>query len=63
MKIDKEQIVDLLKQHGDREQASAADRRLPDTVDPERPEHQELLEASGINPNDLISTVTGGFAL
>ena len=63
MKIDKEQIVDLLKRHGDSDQVSTADRRLPETVDPDRPEHQELLEESGINPNDLISTVTGGFAL
>ena len=63
MEIEKEQIVSLLMQLGEEDQACAADRRLPDPVDPDRPEHQDLLEESGINPNDLISTVTGGFAL
>lgn len=63
MQIEKEQIVTLLEQCGDPNQAAQAEQTLPDPVDLEHPEHQELLEESGVNPNDLISTVTGGYAL
>ena len=60
MQIDKQQIISMLMQQGQSEQAQQADQQLPDQVDTDQPEHQNLLQQFGLNPMDLISKFTGG---
>jgi hypothetical protein len=52
MKIDKQQIIDLLMQQGDQGTATQAQSELPDQVDTDK--DQGLLEKFGINIGDLI---------
>jgi hypothetical protein len=58
MQIDKQTIIDLLRQRGQEDQAQQADAELPDQVDHER--DAGLLEKFGINPQDLLGKITGG---
>lgn len=57
MQIPKEKVLDLIRQQGDSNQASQADRELPDQVDPQR--DSGLLSKFGINPQDVISKLGG----
>jgi hypothetical protein len=58
MKIDKQQIIDLLMQQGDQGTATQAKSELPDQVDTDK--DQGLLEKFGINVGDLIRGAGGG---
>ncbi|GAB3542313.1 hypothetical protein GCM10027403_34860 [Arthrobacter tecti] len=58
MNIDKQQIIDLLKNQGDNDKADQADKELPDQVDTDR--DSGLLSKLGINPQDLMGKL-GGF--
>ena len=58
MQIDKQTILDLLRQRGDNDQANQAEQELPDQVDHER--DAGLLQKFGINPQDLLGKITGG---
>jgi hypothetical protein len=58
MNIDKQQILELIKSHGNADQAAQADSELPDTVDTEQ--HAGLLEKYGVNVSDLASKLPGG---
>jgi hypothetical protein len=58
VQIDKQQIIDLLRQQGDTQKADEANQQLPDKVDPEQ--HSNLLERLGLNPQDLIKRFLGG---
>jgi hypothetical protein len=58
MQIDKNTIVSMLRERGDDAKAGEAERELPDQVDTDR--DTTLLERFGINPQDLITKVTGG---
>ena len=60
MQIDKQQIISLLMEKGQSDQAQQAEQQLPDQVDTDQPEHQSLLQQFGLNPMDLISKFTGG---
>lgn len=51
VEIPKEQIVQMLHDRGDHDQAQQADQQLPEQVDPEQ--HRDLLGQIGINPSDL----------
>ncbi len=53
MQIDKQQIIQTLREHGDHDKAQKAEQQLPDKVDHE--EHQNLLQRIGINPQELIT--------
>ena len=57
MKLDKNAIVDLLREQGQHEHADRASRDLPDDVDHE--EHSGLLGGLGLDPQDLVKRVTG----
>lgn len=57
MKIDKAQIIDLLKSQGDQDKAGQAESELPDQVDTDQ--HANLLEKLGINPKDLLGKLGG----
>jgi hypothetical protein len=61
VKIDKQQIIDLLMQQGDQGTAIQAQSELPDQVDTDK--DQGLLEKFGINVGDLIRGAGGGGGL
>jgi hypothetical protein len=58
MQIDKQQILDLLKNRGDTDTAAQADAELPDQVDTDA--HSGLLDKLGINPQELLGGLAGG---
>lgn len=58
MKIDKSQIIDLLKNKGDHDSASQAESDLPDQVDTDK--DQGMLDKLGIDPKDLLGKLPGG---
>ncbi|MEO6501507.1 MAG: hypothetical protein ABIQ09_06300 [Jatrophihabitantaceae bacterium] len=60
MNIDKNQIVQLLREQG-HPQADQAEQELPDQVDPQQ--HSGLLEKFGLNPQDLLGKLGGGGGL
>jgi hypothetical protein len=58
MEIDKQQIIEMLKSHGDNDKATQAQSELPDKVDTDQ--HAGLLSKFGINPADLLGGAGGG---
>jgi hypothetical protein len=58
MQIDKNQILELLRNQGDDTKAQQADQELPGTVDTDQ--HAGILEKLGLSPMDLISKLGGG---
>jgi hypothetical protein len=58
MQLDKNMIVDLLRQRGDHQSADQADQELPDQVDTDQ--QASLLERYGLDPKELASRFTGG---
>jgi hypothetical protein len=57
MNIDKNQIIQLLREQG-HPQADQAEQELPDQVDTEQ--HSGLLAKFGLNPQELLSKLGGG---
>ena len=53
MQIDKQQVVELLRERGETDKAEQAKQQLPDQVDPE--EHSELLSQVGVEPQELLA--------
>jgi len=60
MQIDKSQILDMLRNQGDTDKATEADSALPDKVDTDDSEHQNLLQRFGIDPMALAKQFLGG---
>ena len=58
MKIDKDMILNFLRERGDNAQADAAAKELPDQVDHEK--DAGLLSKFGINPQELLSKLPSG---
>jgi len=58
MQLDKQMILDLLRQRGDQQAADQADRELPDQVDTDQ--HAGVLDRLGLDPKELLSRFTGG---
>ncbi len=58
MQIDKETILNLLRERGEHDKAEEAAQELPEQVDTER--DGGLLARFGIEPGELIGKVTGG---
>ena len=58
MQIDKQQIIDILKQQGNQDQAAKADSELPEKVDTEK--DSGLLSSLGIDVDALLSKLLGG---
>ncbi len=58
MQIDKETILNYLRDRGETEKAQQAESELPNQVDTER--DSGLLEQYGINPQDLLAKLGGG---
>ena len=58
MQIDKETVLNLLREQGKNQEAEQASRELPDKVDTDR--DAGLLERFGVDPQELLSRFTGG---
>ena len=58
MQFDKSQILDLLREQGNHDQADQADKELPSKVDPEK--DSGLLAKFGIDPQTLITKFASG---
>lgn len=61
MEIDKQQIVDLLRDKGQADLAQKADSALPDKVDTDQ--MSDLLAKFGIDVQDLLGKLAGGGGL
>lgn len=61
MEIDKQQIIDLLKNRGDQDKATQAESDLPDKVDTDT--HAAHLGNLGVNPQDLLGGLGGKLGL
>jgi len=61
MEIPKEQILQLLRERGNHDQAEQADEQLPDPVDPEQ--HAGLLGRVGIDLNEILGGAGGKLGL
>ncbi|UQX88442.1 hypothetical protein M6D93_00205 [Jatrophihabitans telluris] len=59
MNIDKDQILQLLKSQGKHDEAAQAGNELPQSVDTDNSEHQNLLSRFGIDTNDLPGVIGG----
>ena len=57
MEIPKDQVLELIKQHGDAGQADQAEQELPDQVDTDR--DAGLLQKFGLEPQDILSKLGG----
>ena len=58
MQLDKNMILDLLRERGQQDQASQAEQELPDQVDTDR--DQGLLQRFGLDPQELLQRFMGG---
>ena len=59
MNIDKDQILQLLRSQGKGDQADQAGSQLPDQVDTDNNDHQNLLSKFGVNPGELAGKLGG----
>ena len=55
MEIDKQKIVDMLRERGDHDKAQQAEQELPDKVDHEQ--HSDLLTRIGVDSKELLGKV------
>ena len=53
MQIDKEQVIELIREQRDNEKVQQAMQELPERIDLQ--EHGDLLARYGIDPQDLLS--------
>jgi len=58
MHLDKQQIIDMLKNRGDHDKADQAQADLPDQVDTDQ-HYSDKLSRLGIDPKDLIGGAGG----
>ena len=61
MQIDKGQIIEFLRSHGDQDKAQQAESELPDTVDTDQ--HAGLLSRLGVDIPELLAKIGGGGGL
>jgi hypothetical protein len=63
MKIDKDQILNLIRQFGDKDKAGEAEQTLPQEVDTDNSEHANMLSRFGLDPakiEGLLGKLPGG---
>jgi hypothetical protein len=58
VQIDKNTVLDLLRERGQQDQASQAEQELPDQVDTDR--DAGLLQRFGLDPQELLQRFMGG---
>ena len=61
LQLDKNMVLDLLRERGQQDQASQAEQELPDQVDTDQ--HAGLLQKFGLDPQELIQRFMGGGGL
>jgi hypothetical protein len=61
VQLDKNMILDLLRERGQGDQASQAEQELPDQVDTDQ--DANLLQKFGLDPQELIQKFMGGGGL
>ena len=61
MQLDKNMILDLLRERGQQDQAGQAEQQLPDQVDTDR--DAGLLQKFGLDPQELLQRFMGGGGL
>jgi hypothetical protein len=61
VQIDKRQILDLLRERGQQDQANQAEQELPDQVDTDQ--DAGLLQRFGVDPQELLQRFSGGEGL
>jgi hypothetical protein len=61
VQLDKNMILDLLRERGQQDQASQAEQELPDQVDTDR--DAGLLQRFGLDPQELLQKFMGGGGL
>ena len=57
MQISKDQLLELIRSHGDDQKTAQAEQELPSEIDTDR--DQNLLDKFGIDPKDLLSRFKG----
>lgn len=57
MEIDKQTVLNLIRERGDEEQANQAETELPDEIDTDR--DAGLLQRFGVDPQDLTGGILG----
>ncbi len=57
MQISKDQLLELIRSHGDDQKSAEAEQELPDQVDTDR--DQNLLDRFGIDPQELLRKFGG----
>ncbi len=58
MQIDKNMIINMLRERGQNTEADQAQAEMPNQVDPEQ--HGDMLSRFGLNPQELMSMFSGG---
>jgi hypothetical protein len=58
VQIDKNMVLDLLRERGQQDQASQAEQELPDQVDTDR--DAGVLQRFGLDPQELLQRFMGG---
>jgi hypothetical protein len=58
VQLDKNMVLDLLRERGQQDEASQAEQELPDQVDTDQ--HAGLLQKFGLDPQDLVQKFMGG---
>jgi hypothetical protein len=58
VQIDKNTVLDLLRERGQQDQASQAEQELPEQVDTDR--DAGLLQRFGLDPQELLQRFMGG---
>ena len=61
LQLDKNMILDLLRERGQQDQAGQAEQQLPDQVDTDR--DAGLLQKFGLDPQELLQRFMGGGGL
>ncbi len=61
MEIPKDKVIELIKEHGQADQADQARQELPDQVDPDR--DSGLLAKFGLKPEHVLGKLGGGLGL
>jgi hypothetical protein len=61
VQLDKNMILDLLRERGQQDQASQAEQELPDQVDTDK--DGGMLQKFGLDPQELIQKFMGGGGL
>ena len=61
MQLDKNMVLDFLREQGKQDQADQAAQQLPDQVDTDQ--HANLLQQFGLDPQELIQKFLGGGGL